>query len=137
MLHWNDEDVPASTLLVRNDECDHVVAVQDRAWPCPRKVLAERTGMRRRQNEWHNSFSPRPARQRRSAVRARDDLVVYGGSRELREIVTEFGVESLVVDNLTEADLELIGWSGSPLHVSHVAAELRRQSEETPSTSRP
>ena len=49
-----------------------------------------------------------------------------GGGRELREIVTEFGVENLVVNDLTEADLEFIGWSGSPLHVSHVAAELRR-----------
>ena len=48
------------------------------------------------------------------------------GGRELREMVTEFGVENLVVNDLTEADLDLIGWSGSTLHVSHVAAELRR-----------
>jgi len=64
MLHRNCQNVPLSTLLVRNDECDNVVAVQDRAWPRARKVLAERTRMRGRQNEWHNSFSPRPTRQR-------------------------------------------------------------------------
>jgi ribosomal protein S18 acetylase RimI-like enzyme len=44
----------------------------------------------------------------------------------LRETVIDFGVERLVIDDLTDDDLDLIGWSGSPLHVHHVAVELQR-----------
>lgn len=44
----------------------------------------------------------------------------------MRDAVVALGVERLAISELVEADLALIGWSGSPLHVRHVARELER-----------
>jgi ribosomal protein S18 acetylase RimI-like enzyme len=52
-----------------------------------------------------------------------------GGRHGLRETVTDFGVERLVVNDLTHDDLDEIGWSGSPPYVHHVAAELLRAAD--------
>lgn len=43
-----------------------------------------------------------------------------------REAIQRDGIGSLGVDGLTEADLPVIPWSGSALHVKHVANELLR-----------
>lgn len=43
-----------------------------------------------------------------------------------RRAVQEQGVDSLCVDDLTDADLSHIPWSGSALHIKHVAQELLR-----------
>jgi ribosomal protein S18 acetylase RimI-like enzyme len=71
------------------------------------------------------------ASQHCSADIAREDRVVADNDsrRGLREVVTQFGIARLVVDDLTSDDLDLIGWSGSPLHVRHVAAELQRAAD--------
>ena len=45
----------------------------------------------------------------------------------MREVVVTLGVEHLAVTALVDTDLTLIEWSGSPLHVLHVAAELERR----------
>ena len=99
------------------------------------ELVCEKPRVSNRNSEPHEERRPRSFI---ASVRARDDLVVSDGEEhEQREIVTDFSIESLVVNNLTEADLELISWSGSPLHVSHVAAELQRAERGTRSTSRP
>ncbi len=43
-----------------------------------------------------------------------------------RQAIQEKGIDSLRVDDLTEADLGHIPWSGSTLHVKHVGQELVR-----------
>jgi GNAT superfamily N-acetyltransferase len=52
-----------------------------------------------------------------------------GRGHGLRDTLTNFGVERLVVNDLTYDDLAELGWSGSPLHVRHVAAELLRAAD--------
>lgn len=56
-------------------------------------------------------------------------MVSLGGDQfpgSMRDAVVALGVERLAITDLVEADLALIGWSGSPLHVRHVAEELER-----------
>jgi len=43
-----------------------------------------------------------------------------------RRTIQEKGIDALRVDDLAEADLDHIPWSGSALHVKHVAKELIR-----------
>lgn len=44
----------------------------------------------------------------------------------VRRLVEEKSAASLVVDDLTAADLPAIGWSGSPTHIRSVASALER-----------
>jgi ribosomal protein S18 acetylase RimI-like enzyme len=45
----------------------------------------------------------------------------------IRSLVTAEGVGALQVDDLHDADLAWLGWSGSPLHIKSVAAALERR----------
>lgn len=44
----------------------------------------------------------------------------------LRDMVARRGVRCLEVSDLQEDDLDGLAWAGSPLHLHHVAEELRR-----------
>ncbi len=47
-------------------------------------------------------------------------------SGDMRQIVTETGIEELAVTDLSAADLKMIAWSGPPAHLRAVARELDR-----------
>jgi ribosomal protein S18 acetylase RimI-like enzyme len=48
--------------------------------------------------------------------------------RAVRDLVGREGVQALAVDDLRHDDLQMLGWSGSLLHVQSVAAALKRVS---------
>jgi ribosomal protein S18 acetylase RimI-like enzyme len=45
---------------------------------------------------------------------------------DLRRFVRDLGADHLVIDDLQVDDLEGLGWSGSPVHLRHVADDLQR-----------
>jgi len=66
-------------------------------------------------------------RQDREGSRRQDREVLESDAvRETRRAVMSRGPQSLVVTDLTERDLPLIGWSGGPLHPGAVSEALRR-----------
>ena len=44
----------------------------------------------------------------------------------VRDVIRRQGVDALVVDDLTEADLSWLGWSGNELHIKSVSDALSR-----------
>ena len=46
--------------------------------------------------------------------------------REAHEAIGHGGASALVVDDLTELDLDRISWSGNPMHIVHVGRALDR-----------
>ena len=44
---------------------------------------------------------------------------------DLRRFVRDLGADHLVIDDLQVDDLEGLGWSGSPVHLEHVANDLQ------------
>jgi ribosomal protein S18 acetylase RimI-like enzyme len=45
---------------------------------------------------------------------------------QLRQFVRDVGVDRLVIDDLRAADLDVLSWSGSSVHLQHVANDLQR-----------